>query len=262
MNKALALLLCAALPTLATAAQPDVEALTLDPRNKLYCNEQADWCVGIKVDGGFEENGPFASSRTLRAEYRLWDLPDIPDFSHFTVWPHLIRLSEERALVGVIGPSEPDYKEEIQFPGGSFSRRDLYLFAVDLGDRSSNLAQMLPYATQASVRACVNEADERRRAGDCMEQYRYDATVKALASDQPYPDLQVTTRATRAPARASRDADPAKQPAPTAAQRQPQADKQCSYTVTYKWQADDSVYKPTTPLPDCAEFLQARPAKG
>ena len=247
MNKALALLLCAALPTLATAAQPDVEALTLDPRNKLYCNEQADWCVGIKVDGGFEENGPFASSRTLRAEYRLWDLPEIPDFSHFTVWPHLIRLSEERALVGVIGPSEPDYKEEIQFPGGSFSRRDLYLFAVDLGDRSSNLAQMLPYATQASVRACVNEADERRRAASAPRPPAWGCQGKACGDPCGW-----------CPA----DADPAKQPAPTAAQRQPQADKQCSYTVTYKWQADDSVYKPTTPLPDCAEFLQARPAKG
>ncbi|MFY2606772.1 hypothetical protein [Achromobacter ruhlandii] len=261
MNKALALLLCAALPTLATATQPDVEALKLDPRNKLYCNEQADWCVGIKVDGSFEDNGPFATSRTLRADYRIWDLPDIPNFTHFTVWPHLIRLSEERALVGVIGPNEPDYKEEIQFPGGSFSRRDLYLFAVDLGDKSSNLVQLLPYSAKAGIRACANEADEKRREGNCMDYYRYDATVKALPSQQPYPDLQVTTQATRSPADASRYADSSKRPAPTAAQLQPQADKQCSYTVTYKWKADGSVYQPATPVPDCAEFLQPRPGK-
>ena len=50
--------------------------------------------VGIKLDGGFEDNGPFASSRSLRADYRIWDLPDIPNFSNFTVWPHPIRLSE------------------------------------------------------------------------------------------------------------------------------------------------------------------------
>ena len=137
MKKTLALLMCAALPAIAAAAQPDVEALKLNPQNKLYCNEQADWCVGIKLDGGFEDNGPFASSRTLRADYRIWDLPDIPNFSHFTVWPHLIRLSEERALVGVIGPAEPDYKQEIQFSGGSFSRKDLYLFMVDLDQKVS-----------------------------------------------------------------------------------------------------------------------------
>ena len=94
MKKTLALLMCAALPAPAAAAQPDVEALKLNPQNKLYCNEQADWCVGIKLDGGFEDNGPFASSRSLRADYRIWDLPDIPNFSNFTVWPHLIRLSE------------------------------------------------------------------------------------------------------------------------------------------------------------------------
>ena len=80
MKKTLALLMCAALPAIAAAAQPDVEALKLNPQNKLYCNEQADWCVGIKLDGGFEDNGPFASSRTLRADYRIWDLPDIPNF--------------------------------------------------------------------------------------------------------------------------------------------------------------------------------------
>ena len=58
MKKTLALLMCAALPAIAAAAQPDVEALKLNPQNKLYCNEQADWCVGIKLDGGFEDNGP------------------------------------------------------------------------------------------------------------------------------------------------------------------------------------------------------------
>ena len=136
MKKTLALLM-RRLARPAAAAQPDVEALKLNPQNKLYCNEQADWCVGIKLDGGFEDNGPFASSRSLRADYRIWDLPDIPNFSNFTVWPHLIRLSEERALVGVIGPAAPDYKQEIQFSGGSFSRKDLYLFMVDLDQKVS-----------------------------------------------------------------------------------------------------------------------------
>ena len=134
MKKTPCVAMCARLP--AAAAQPDVEALKLNPQNKLYRNEQADWCVGIKLDGGFEDNGPFASSRSLRADYRIWDLPDIPNFSNFTVWPHLIRLSEERALVGVIGPAAPDYKQEIQFSGGS-SRKDLYLFMVDLDQKVS-----------------------------------------------------------------------------------------------------------------------------
>ena len=94
-----------------------------------------------------------------------------------------------------------------------------------------------------------------------MDQYRYDAVLKAVAGGQSYPDLQVTTQATRAPAGASRYADSSKLPAPTAAQSQPQADKQCSYTVTYKWKEDGSVYRPAAPVPDCAEFLEAQPPK-
>ena len=194
MKKTLALLMCAALPALAAAAQPDVEALKLNPQNKLYCNEQADWCVGIKLDGGFEDNGPFASSRSLRADYRIWDLPDIPNFSNFTVWPHLIRLSEERALVGVIGPAAPDYKQEIQFSGGSFSRKDLYLFMVDLDQKVSGLVHVMPLSAKASIRSCFNESDQQRREANCMDQYRYDAVLKAVAGGQSYPDLQVTTR--------------------------------------------------------------------
>ncbi|MNJ03761.1 hypothetical protein D3C73_1642220 [compost metagenome] len=49
-------------------------------------------------------------------------------------------------------------------------------------------------------------------------------------------------------------------PALTKAQLAPQADKQCSYTVTYTWKASDASYQPATPLPDCAEFLSADPA--
>ncbi len=261
MNKAFALLVAGLLPLGAATAKPEVEPLKLDPTNKLYCNAQTDWCVGIKTDGSFQENGPFATSRTLRAEWAFWDLPDIPAFSHFTVWPHLIRLDEGRALVGVIGPAEPDYKEEIQFSGGSFSRQDLYLFMVNLGDKVSGLVHVMPYTANARIRACFNEADQTRRDGHCTDTYRYQAAVKVLPGTQSYPDLQVTTHATRAPAGASRYADSSKLPAPTEAQKAPQTDKQCSYTVTYTWQADGSVYRPATPVPDCAEFLQAQPGQ-
>lgn len=260
MNKAFALLIAGLMPLAAVAAQPDVEPLTLNPQNKLYCNAQTDWCVGIKTDGSMQDNGPFATSRTLRAEWPFWDLPDIPNFSHFTVWPHLIRLDEERALVGVIGPTEPDYEEETQFSGGSFARKDLYLFMVNLGDNVSGLVQVMPYTANARIRACFNDADQTRRDGNCVDTYRFQAALKALPGGK-YPDLQVTTHATRTPAGASRYADSSKLPAPTEAQKAPQTDKQCSYTVTYKWHEDTSVYRPATPVPDCAEFLQAQPKK-
>lgn len=259
MSKVFALLLCAALPAAALAA-PDTEPLKLNADNKLYCNAQTDWCVGIKTDGAFGENGPFATSRTLRADYRFWDSPEVPDFKDFKVWPEMIRLSEERALVGVIGPAEPDFKASTPFSGGGFERRDLYLYDVNLGEQTgASLVLVMPYTADASIRACFNEADQEKRAGQCSDVYRFTASLKALPGKE-LPDLQVKTQATRSPEGASRLADSSTRPALTKAQLAPQADKQCSYTVTYTWKASDASYQPATPLPDCAEFLSADPA--
>nr|WP_255595322.1 hypothetical protein [Achromobacter sp. ACM05] len=241
-------------------AAPDTEPLKLNADHKLYCNAQTDWCVGIKTDGAFNENGPFATSRTLRADYRFWDSPDIPDFKDFKVWPELIRLSEERALVGVIGPAEPDFKASTPFSGGGFERRDLYLYDVNLGEQAgASLALVMPYSADASIRACFNEADQEKRAGQCSDVYQFTASLKALPGKE-LPDLQVKTQATRSPSGASRLADSSARPALTKAQLAPQVDNQCSYTVTYAWQADSSSYQPAKPLPDCAEFLSADPA--
>ncbi|MFD4837442.1 hypothetical protein ACFWP0_08020 [Achromobacter sp. NPDC058515] len=258
MNNVFALLLSAVLPV-AALAQPAVEPLKLNADNKLFCNAQTDFCVGIKTDGTFETNGPFATSRTLRAEQRLWDSPEVPNFSQFSVWPELIRLSEERALVGVIGPEQPEFKAETPFSGGGFTRRDLYLFDVSLGEQpGGNLVFIMPYSADASIRACFNDADQKKRGGHCSDIYDFKAALKPLPGKE-YPDLQVTTKATRFPAGVSRHADSSAMPALTKAQLAPQADKQCSYTVTYTWQADRSVYEPASPLPDCGEFLQASP---
>jgi len=258
VSKVLALLLCAALPAAAMAA-PDTEPLKLNADNKLYCNAQTDWCVGIKTDGAFGENGPFATSRTLRADYRFWDSPEIPDFKDFTVWPELIRLSEERALVGVIGPAEPDFEASTPFSGGGFSRRDLYLYDVNLGEQTgASLVLVMPYTADASIRACFTEADPQKRAGQCSDIYAFKASLKAVPGKE-LPDLQVKTQATRSPAGASRYEDSSTRPPLTQAQLAPQTDSQCSYTVTYAWQPGTSSYEPSKPLPDCTEFLSADP---
>lgn len=264
MNNVFALLISAALP-MAALAQPNVEALKLNADNKLYCNAQTDWCVGINTEGTIETNGPFATSRTLRSDRNIWDLPEIPNFKGFTVWPELIRMSEDRAIVGVIGPAQPDFNLETPLSGGSFTRQDLYLFDVTLGDpSSSNLVFIVPSSATASIRACFNQADEKKRGGLCMDTYRYKADVKVLpgkktATGVEYPNLQVSTQATRAPAGVSRFADSTTRPALTAAQREPVADSQCSYTATYQWNEDGGVYEPTQPVPACSEFLDAVP---
>lgn len=245
--KVLALLIAAALPL---AAHAEVEALKLDPQNKMFCNEQKDWCVGIDKDG------PFADSRTLRSTRHIWDEPDIPDFAKFKVWPQIIRTSEDRAIVGVIGQAHE------MFSGGGFTRHDLYLFDVTLGEpSSSNQIFSKPVASDISIRACFNEQDSKKRAGQCEDVYTFAAEVKPLSGDQDYPDLQYTSKATRQPVGASRFEDSTTKPALNKEQAGVQTDKQCSYTVTYKWKKDGAIYEAATPVPDCDEFLEARPHK-
>lgn len=221
MNKVCALLLAALLPAAASAA--DVEPLKVDPNNKLHCNAQTDWCVGI------DAKGPFVTSRTLQKERWLWDLPDVPnDFSTFKVWPQIVRTAEDRAFVGVIGTE----KTPLAKGNGSLTRSDLYLFEVRLDGplEGSNSVFELPVDAQAMAGAA---------------HLAYQAQVEAVGGED-YPDLRVTTQATRAPAGAS-------------GQRQPQADKACSYTVTYVWDKGDSTYKPNKPLPNCSAFTDADP---
>lgn len=254
MKKMCALLLAAALPAAvlpaAATAAAEIEPLTLEPNSKLLCNAQTDWCVGV------DKNGPFVSSRTFRKDRHLWDLPDVPnDFSKFKVWPQIIRTSEERAIVGVIGTEETPYS------GGGFTRKDLYLFEVRLDGQleGSNSIFELPVEAEGSYRACFNEQDEKKRAGHCSDQSLYKADVKVVPGDKPYPDLQVTTQASRFPVGSSRSKDSSTRPALTPDQLKHEADKTCSYTVTYQWQADTATYEADKKLPDCAEFTDAVP---
>lgn len=229
------------------AQAAEIEPLTLDPTNNLMCNEAQDWCVSVDA-----QDGPQAESRTLQASYFLWDQPDVPDFSQMTAWPQIIRLSEDRALVGVLAPRRDD------FSGGSFEAQDLYLFDVTLGENSSsNSALLLPYASDISIRACFTPEDETKRLGHCLDEYSYRAELKPTADGADLPDLVLTTQATRSPAGASRTADSSALPALTEDQFQPQTDATCSFTRTFHWEADEGLYQPDAPLPNCHEFTEA-----
>ena len=137
--------------------------------------------------------------------------------------------------MGVIGPAEPDYKQEIQFSGGSFSRKDLYLFMVDLDQKVSGLVHLMPFSAQASIRSCFSEADQQRREANCMDRVSVRRRAQGGGGRAVVSGPAGHHSGHARTGGASRYADSSKLPAPTAAQSQPQADKQCSYTVTYKW---------------------------
>ena len=168
----------------AAAAQPDVEALKLNPQNKLYRNEQADWCVGINKLDGIRGQRSFASSRTPARR-----LPHLGPAGYSELFPlHCLAAPDpperERALVGVIGPAEPDYKQG----NPVFGRQFLAQGPVFVHGRSGpeGLGPGAPDAlyAQASIRSRFNEADQQRREANCMDRHRYDAVLKAVAGGQ------------------------------------------------------------------------------
>lgn len=237
-----AALVTAGLPVAAQAA-PTVELLSL--QNGMSCNEQGDWCLAVDADG------PYATSRTLRNTYHLWDGPEVSSHQDLSIWPNLIRLSEDRALAGVI------LNEDHPFSGGGMTVQTLHLFDVTLGDTAmSNGIATIPLSSTADIRACFEEADLDKRLGACHDEYAFKSDLTIIVTDADHPELHVQTQATRYPLGASRDRDSDLEPPLTPEMLVKTIDATCSYQATYVFDAANSIYATTEPLPDCSEFLQ------
>ena len=150
---------------------------------------------------------------------------------------------------------------ERRVDAGQTVKRGQVLMRIDPVDlKLATLAQEQAVIA-ARARAQQTAQDEQRlrdlRGTGAISASAYDQ-AKA-AADAAAAQLGAAEAQARTAQNASRYADSGAKPAPTKAQARPAVDKQCSYTVTYKWNADGSVYAPASPLPDCAEFLQASP---
>ncbi|WP_193427073.1 hypothetical protein [Pararhizobium polonicum] len=232
-----------------TVAAAEIEKLAETPRKGQFCNQQEDWCVEI------DKSGPQASSRTLRASYGIWDLPYIPSSTSLSIWPSLIRLTEDRALVGILETrAQP-------FSGGGFEAKDLILFDVTLGDfNKSNSVLRIPFKAEISIRACFGEDDFAKRQGACLDEYTFNSVLAPVDGKEDLPDLVLKTQAWRNPAGASRFADSSEAPPLTQDQLGPKQDSSCSYERVFLWSSETSLYNPTSPLPDCREFTEANPS--
>lgn len=247
---ALAVMIPAIGPTVwAASAQAEavIEDLARQSDGDLFCNETLDFCLGV------DEGGPFATSRTLRSEIHLWDLPEVPKgLTEAEFLPQLIRLDEERAFVGVIVPEETPYS------GGVFEGRDLYLFEAFLGEASgSNTIGTIPLSRDISIRACFDAADQEQRGEACSDQFAFRTDLALVPVEGAIPELSVKTLATRYPKGASRLHDSADAEPIMPADLIDERDQTCSYAVRYRYDADYPGFRPDAPLPDCAEFLKS-----
>ncbi|MBR7918666.1 DUF1311 domain-containing protein [Burkholderia vietnamiensis] len=187
--------------------------------------------------------------------YRLTlsDIPDAPQNINVTLWPHVLRLVDDNGviLVGVMVNVSTAYS------GGGGDASELRLFEVG-GERSTlheHEVLSVPIAGSLLIRACFTDQDARRRLGACHDDYQFTATLGLDQSVKSgFPRLIYQTRATSFPGKVSRNKDSLAGPPLRKRDLVTAVDQQCTYKRIFHFKADQSIYMPEHPLPDCSNY--------
>jgi hypothetical protein len=164
-------------------------------------------------------------------------------------WPFIVRLAEasdyEPVLIGLLWETTDAYS------GGGASETTLTLYQVGQGAATPVLEVL--QSSDAMLRACFSEADARKRAQACHDEYIF-AGVLALDPNNASgrPRFRYESRAATYPGRLSRATDSAERGALSAADLVWATDETCSVTRTFAWAGD--AYAPEAPLPACEDY--------
>lgn len=235
-----------------------------------YCSVDRQWCLRTRRGDG-DDTALLEVQHQLAGEAgpRLRIIPLTGDDAagHPRPWPFIVRMAPgigapqvpddpvqaalENVLVGVVEESSTGYS------GGGAHASTLRLGRIyhqQDGVQVDPDVLVLPGDADASIRACFGEADMRRRAGACQDQYSFSTTLQLDPAGQGMPVLRYRTHATRYPAGVSRLRDSLARPPLRARDLRPQTDPACSYQRVLRF--DGHRYLPDAPLPDCAEFTE------
>ncbi len=164
--------------------------------------------------------------------------------------PHTdpVQAATEDALVGVVVRAATTYS------GGSASASRLHLIRVveQVDDVQVDEVLSVPLAGASMITACFSEADVRRRADACHDEYGFEGRLTLVDGRTGMPTLRYVTEATRFPVGASRDGDASTRPALTAADLHSERDPACSYERTWRWSGGR--YQADQPLPECSGY--------
>jgi hypothetical protein len=215
-----------------------------------HCSEGAapSWCVSASRnddDPGWTltiRNA--ASSRIARVRIPA---PEGSEAS-LVVWSQLIRGADGSILAGV------QLTDRGGFSGGGWQKDRLILVRVTA--ETEAIVLDLPLLGSASIRACFDERDRRRRRNACSDDYGFTASFN-LDTDNasPTPVLSVSTAATTFPGRRSRSEDSSEGRALRRKDLTYWRDPVCSYTRRYRFDATAGRYRPESPVPTCADYL-------
>ena len=222
-----------------------------EPReaSALHCSEGAAprWCVSASRNDDLGWTLTIGNAETSRTARVRLPAPEGPEAS-LAVWSQLIRGADGSVLAGV------QRTDRGAFSGGGWQKDRLIL--VRITAETETIVLDLPLLGSASIRACFDERDRRRRRDACTDDYSFTAGFE-LATDNasPTPALDVWTHATTYPGRRSRSED-SRERRPLRRQDLTRwRDPVCSYTRRYRFDAAAGRYLPESPVPACADYL-------
>lgn len=205
------------------------------------------WCVSAMRNDDLGWILTVSNADTARSARVRIPAPGGPG-STLVVWSQIIRGAEGSILAGAM------LTDRGAFSGGGWdSHRQVF---VRVTPETEAVVLDLPLLGSASIRACFDERDRRRRLDACSDDYSFVSGFE-LATDNasPTPALDVRTDATTYPGRRSRNEDSSE-----GRRLRPQdltrwRDPVCSYTRRYRFDPAAGRYLPDRPVPPCADYL-------
>jgi hypothetical protein len=217
------------------------------------CTTDGVWCT---ISSG-EEVAILQVSRGKQVERARLPLPNDEDTRlESKPWNAIIRVKLAGQPEYVLAGVEQTRFESYSGGGGSLTMLQL----SEVGSEKTEAPEMaleVPLASSFMVRACFTKEDEKHRRGACHDEYRFSATLTAVAKPSGSEvRLSYRTRADTFPGKRNRLADSTEQPPLRKRDLYRAVDPSCTVDrlIVRKQPSGNFVWN--KPLPDCEDYLQ------
>lgn len=232
-----------------------MERLSLSATARLGCTAKQDWCVRMEPasddDGAWQirlQGGPRVDARPLAAHRFA-----AAGASKVEPAPYLFRLADGGALIGVLATRSEGYS------GGGAGSTHLHFVHVAppaRGPRRTREVLQVAASGWAMIRACFGEADMKKRANACHDEYKMEGQLRLdPATRKGWPAFLYTLKARRFPAGVSRAEDSLARPPLGKSDLRWEADKHCAGTFRFTFDAASGSYEAARALPECSDYF-------
>lgn len=237
----------------ADAAGNRMEALTAPKDGDPACTADGRWCARIAKTDGAGVLNVFDGTQSLPAVWKQTAPEGGNGDTTYALWPWIIReAAPDTVLVGV------EVRESAGYSGGGANATHLTLYRLRAKGAAADWAEAttLPWDAYIMIRACFSEADMKKRADVCHDEYTFAGSLRldpAVKAGRPRFTFQ--TRATSFPGKVSRSADSLEAPPLKKKDIVQAVDPACTYRRVLTVDAATGRYVPDRPEPECTDYM-------